>query len=329
MSLSEIRPLETDSLMIYPEQAPKQYTQEQIRTYERRLENKFDIFTDPDYMAWLTEDHPEALPDNSGLSSNWEFEDTHELDTHSNFYCFDLPSGQFRLLRDEVDCTTTIEVFPPPCSPIQDNPVSLVPDDETLSPPHSAAGDDPLLSVPAAVTPPPPPLPDGEDRLPSVPAAETLSLVSGVEVSASGTEGGGSSPASERSGGEASAGVTGGIGSSLETERGEGKVSGISSDKATSMPTTSTPRRDTSSISEFLTLPTLKASKKGKRGGSRGIARVLTSAESLAFIEEKERKKKEELDAKEKRKQEREEKKIAKEAEKQRKAQEREQKMRS
>ncbi len=62
-------------------------------------------------------------------------------------------------------------------TPIQDNPVPLVPDDETLSPPRSASGDEPLPSVPAAVRPPPPPSPDGEDRLPSVPAAEALSLV--------------------------------------------------------------------------------------------------------------------------------------------------------
>ncbi len=61
--------------------------------------------------------------------------------------------------------------------------------------------------------------------------AEILSLASGVEVSASVTEGGGSTPAREHSGGEASAAVTGGIGSSLETERSKGKVSNTSHPK--------------------------------------------------------------------------------------------------
>ncbi len=82
--------------MSFPEPAPKRYTQEQIRTYNRRFENSFDIFTDPDCTACLTENHPEAL------SSIREFKDRHKLDPHYNF---DLLSGQFRLLRDEVDCT--------------------------------------------------------------------------------------------------------------------------------------------------------------------------------------------------------------------------------
>ena len=74
-----------------------------------------------------------------------------------------------------------------------------------------------------------------------------------------------------------------------------------------------------SSVAEFFTLPT-PTSTKSKPPGS---ARVLTSAESLTMIIEKEQKKKEEEEAKEARKREREEK-LQREAEKERKAKERE-----
>ena len=66
--------------------------------------------------------------------------------------------------------------------------------------------------------------------------------------------------------------------------------------------------------------PTQKASK------AKSCARVLTSAESIALLEEKARKKREEQEEKERRKRERELKKAAKEEEKKRKAQERQSK---
>ena len=75
-------------------------------------------------------------------------------------------------------------------------------------------------------------------------------------------------------------------------------------------------------VSEFLIFPSTKStSKKSKPPGS---ARVLTSAQSLAIMKEKELKKREEEEAKIQRKREREEKKTLREAEKEKKAKERE-----
>ncbi len=78
----------------------------------------------------------------------------------------------------------------------------------------------------------------------------------------------------------------------------------------------------TSPITEFLKFPDTPKSSKGKK--KPGPARVLTSEDALAMLAEKERKKREEEEAKERRKREREEKRILREEEKEKKAAERE-----
>ena len=89
-------------------------------------------------------------------------------------------------------------------------------------------------------------------------------------------------------------------------------------------------RETFSAVSRFLTIPSSAIKSSGGKGKGKGKAgsgaRVLTSEESLAIMEEKEHLKKEEEDAKERRKLEREEKRQAKEVEKKLKAEEREKK---
>ena len=81
-----------------------------------------------------------------------------------------------------------------------------------------------------------------------------------------------------------------------------------------------TTRKLHTSVSNFLAFPVEAVSKKSK---SRKGAKVLTSLESLALLEEKARQKKEEEEAKEQRKRDREQKKIQREEEKRIKAEER------
>ena len=76
-----------------------------------------------------------------------------------------------------------------------------------------------------------------------------------------------------------------------------------------------------SAITSFLTLPSKLQEKNGKTK-SPGLARVLTSEESLAMLKEKERKKKEEEEEKQKRKKESEKKRLEREALMKRKAEE-------
>ena len=92
--------------------------------------------------------------------------------------------------------------------------------------------------------------------------------------------------------------------------------SSMNSEDATVSDSLASTRQVLSAVSEFLTLHPMasKNSKKGKK--QPGGARVLTSEQSLAFLVEKERKKREEEEAKEQRKREREGKKIQREAEK-------------
>ena len=87
-----------------------------------------------------------------------------------------------------------------------------------------------------------------------------------------------------------------------------------------------TQRRPLTPITSFLNKPPTftKTNTKGKT--KPGAARVLTSDQSLALLEEKERKKHEEEEAKERRKVEREKKRIAREAENKRKSEERQRK---
>ena len=84
----------------------------------------------------------------------------------------------------------------------------------------------------------------------------------------------------------------------------------------------STTRRVLTDITEFLNYPSLTATPKSRAKKSSG-PRVLTSAEAIAVLEEKEKQKKEEQAAKELRKKEREEKKQQREQEKIQKAEER------
>ncbi len=71
-----------------------------------------------------------------------------------------------------------------------------------------------------------------------------------------------------------------------------------------------------SKLSEFLTIPTPPAAKKGAKPAR---SRVLTSAEHLKYLEDKAKQKREQLEEKERRKQEREKKKAEKLAENKRK----------
>ena len=84
-----------------------------------------------------------------------------------------------------------------------------------------------------------------------------------------------------------------------------------------------TPSR--SPISQFLTIPKSRPLKK-KMVAPRTDCRVLTSAESLSMIEEKEQQKKQEEEKREERKREREKRKLEKEAEKKKREEEREKK---
>ena len=79
---------------------------------------------------------------------------------------------------------------------------------------------------------------------------------------------------------------------------------------------------NSSPISEFLVYPTVVNKAKPKQVSK--SARILTSCESLALLEEKKQKKEEEEKEKARRKKEREEKRLAKESEKRQKQQERE-----
>ena len=76
-------------------------------------------------------------------------------------------------------------------------------------------------------------------------------------------------------------------------------------------------------ITEFLTYPRCSMRSKSKASLPSSGARVLTSAQSLALIEEKQKKKREEEEAKQKRKEERAIRKAKQEEEKMRKAEER------
>ena len=79
-----------------------------------------------------------------------------------------------------------------------------------------------------------------------------------------------------------------------------------------------------SPLAEFLVYPTPVRKTKAKAATCTKSARVLTSAESRAFLEEKDRKKKEQEEEKARRKREREERQLAKEEAKRRKMEERE-----
>ena len=79
---------------------------------------------------------------------------------------------------------------------------------------------------------------------------------------------------------------------------------------------------NSSPISEFLVYPTVVNKAKPKQVSK--SARILTSCESLALLEEKKQKKEEEEKEKARRKKEREEKRLAKKSEKRQKQQERE-----
>ena len=91
----------------------------------------------------------------------------------------------------------------------------------------------------------------------------------------------------------------------------------------TSTKRSGTQRKALTPITSFLNMPPMR---KNARGDKFSAARVLTSEQCLAMIEEKERKKREEEEAKERRKAEREEKRRVREAEKLRKIEERQRK---
>ena len=109
----------------------------------------------------------------------------------------------------------------------------------------------------------------------------------------------------------------------------QAKSSEVSSGSPLTSPSdSSTPLRQRSSaITEFLTPPFVTSKKAKGKGKAPGGGRVLTSDDSLALLQEKEKKTKDEEEAKLKRKLEREEKRAAKEVENKRKKEERERKL--
>ena len=294
IEVNELPSFDADSMSCDPplnKESETVFTDEQIKLYEQRYENGYNVCIDNDYVSWMSIYHPGVLPSGSGAGESSD-SDTSVMAEGYSPELFSAPSD---VSSPDIHPRMTDVTM---CDARNDYPGVTTP---TIAPTVPSGVTTPTIAptVPTGVTTPTiaPTVPSGVTTptiAPTVTGVTTPTIALTVPT-----------------------GMTTPTDVSCVTTP-SGPSSNGSSAKAAST------KRVLSSLTEFLTFPstTPKRSKPGKK--TPGPARVLTSEQSLEALLEKERKKKEEEEAKEQRAREREQKRIQREAEKERKVRERE-----
>ena len=301
-SLDDMSEISDDPPISNPDCATHVYTSEQIRLFKTRYENGFDVFMDTEYLNWLRLNHPEddqllqgatcGEVDPSGTSQN-------DSSVEKLVYFEDDGGGPEHVPQSSA---TTVSENHPSTSRvlISSTPKSKQPS-TTTSPftpaSHSSTSAEipstPNLRRPGTVSVP-------QSSAMSTTASENQPSTSGVLKSSTTI-----SPITAASHPSTSAETP-----STPNSRPPGTASVL--------PTIPTPTILSSAITEFLTTPVGNVTNmtKKRKTAEESSARVLTSAQSLAMLKEKQRQKKEEEEEKERRKKERELRKQRREAEK-------------
>ena len=118
----------------------QQFTYDQTCLFQRRYEERFDVFEDQDYVTWLRLNYPEAVPsDHSSLRAP-----TTVLDEFSDIF----PLDEIQLSVMESS-TSTSALTPPTVSSVMEHSTSM----SALTPPTvSSITDPPTSTSPSAVT---------------------------------------------------------------------------------------------------------------------------------------------------------------------------------
>ena len=267
------------------------FSDEEVALFERRYEEGYDVYLDEQYVAWLELFHPGVVPSNMVPPSLDSVVDA--FGYLSPLHCVDGPDS------DPKSCVPST-----PRANGRSGP-SATPIRSASS--ANSSGATPTTSSSAK--------PTSSSATPTTSSGATPTTSSGETSSgATPTTSSGATPTT--SSGETSSGAT------PTTSSGETSSGATPTTSSSATPTTGRlSAKKVSPVTKHLTLPTPGPSVKKKPAPTRAItgARVLTSAECLAIIKEKEEKKKKEEEEKEERKRIREEKKQQREIEKQKK----------
>ena len=304
----------------------QQFTYDQISLFQRRYEEGIDVFEDQDYVTWLHLNHPEAVPsDHSSLRSP-----TSVLDEFSDIS----PLDEIQLSVMESS-TSTSALTLPTVSSVMESSTST----SALTPPTISSVMEPSTSA-SALTPPTVSSSTSTSALtpstvssststsaltpPTVSSSTSTSVLTPPTVSSS-TSTSALTPPTVSSITDPSTSTSPAGTSAMDFS----SASGITTPLSSKQGDTQAKMKKVSPVAKYLQMPTISKTKTppalSKNCAVTG-ARVLTSAQCLQIIKEKEMKKQLEEEEKEKRRKEREAKKKQREEEKQRKAEERERK---
>ena len=263
------------------------FTAEQELLFKRRFEEGYDIFVDTDYVRWLKLHHPEYCPTDGfdcGLSNDSIMNYFSDIITASPVATFgaEEPDSECLDTTEEVMVPTTYNASVASSSTRSMSPTNLILGICTSSTPLSSSGPS-TSSTPLSIS-----HPRTKSMSMSILHPHTSSTSLTLEPSTN------SSPLPI---------------SGPSTNSTPSSIPGSFKNSA-QLSSLGTPVRNTvSPILEELIIPTCSK----KKGRATPRARLLTSDESLAELQEKEKKKKDQAEEKEKRKQEREEKKRLRE----------------
>ena len=310
IKVNELPSSDTESVPESPCESPLHketelvFTDEQIALYEQRYENGYNLCIDSGYVSWMSIHHPGVLPSSSGAdrSSDGDTSDMAEGDWSSSPELFSTPSG-----------VPSPNVHPgmatPTGAPIV-HPGVATPTDPPIVHPGVTTPTDPPIVHHGVATPTDAPIVHAGVATPTDPPIVHHGVTSPTDAPI--VHAGVATPTDPPI-----------VTPSMATPCGSSSDGSSTITTPSVSESSSSTRKVLSSLTEFLTFPsTPKRSKQGKKNP--GPARVLTSQQSLETLLEKERKKKEEEEAKEQRAKEREEKRLQREVEKERKARERE-----
>ena len=85
------------------------FTEDQITLFQQRFDNGYDLYHDSMYVAWLQQEHPEALPSSSSFNDSMELQNSSYADEAMEFQSQDASTSKVCVLSEVSDPSTEAE----------------------------------------------------------------------------------------------------------------------------------------------------------------------------------------------------------------------------